>query len=269
MKLSVMLFPFHSPLINGALDAKTLIGTLQENGAEAVETMVGLEAKAPSIFEELLNAIKEARLPISCNDIGINLIGEHETREARLADAKRYIAESRSILNTDRVLLYNSNITPEMSLEEGRRIYAENLAMLADYADTLGITATIEDFDPTPDLACSAEHCMEILNAAGPKPKLTFDTGNFFEAGEVSTEVFPMVSSRIAHCHIKDVVLTPEGPRRKKSCIIGEGIADIAQCIKLLEGIGYDGYLSVEIAGSKLEDAVTGLKFLKKCLGRA
>ena len=269
MKLSVMLFPFHSQLINGTLDAKTLIATLKDNGAEAVETMVGLEAKAPSVFEALLNAIRDAQLPVACNDIGINLIGEAETRAARVEDAKRHIAESRAILNADRVLLYNSNVPPDMPLEEGRRIYSENLALLADYAASFDITATIEDFDPTPDLACSAEHCMEILNAAGPQPKLTFDTGNFFEAGEVSTEIFPLVKDRIAHCHIKDVVLTPEGPRRKSACIIGEGVADIPQCVKLLESIGYDDYLSVEIAGSKLEDAVTGLKFMKKCLGRA
>ena len=36
MKLSVMLFPFHSQLINGTLDAKSLIATLKDNGAEAV-----------------------------------------------------------------------------------------------------------------------------------------------------------------------------------------------------------------------------------------
>jgi len=268
MKISVMLFPFHSQLINGDISADKLIGTLKDNGAEAVELMVGLEAKAPSIFEQLLKAVRDADFSVACNDIGINLIGEAETRAARLEDAKRHIADSHAVLNTNRVLLYNSNVTPDMPLEEGRRIYAENLAMLADYADSFGITATIEDFDPTPDLACSAEHCLEILNAAGPKPKLTFDTGNFFEAGEVSTEVFPLVKDRIAHCHIKDVVLTPEGPRRKKSCVIGEGIADIAQCVRLLDGIGYDGYLSVEIGGSKLEDAVTGIKFLNKCLGR-
>ena len=268
MKLSVMLFPFNRPLIDGTLTATTLINTLKDAGAEGVETMHGLEDSHPAIWQQLLDAIHAADLPIACHDIGVNLIGNAADRDQRLDEARRQILFAHDVLHTKTVLLYNSSITDSSSLAEGRYIYGRSLGKLADFAATLGISATIEDFDPTPHLACRAADCKTIIGIAGSHAGLTFDTGNFQMAGESPLAIFPLVRDLIKHVHIKDRGLKPV-PDEKGNifgpCVIGQGVAQIRECVCLLKNAAYEGFISAEIFGNKLEDAVSALQFLNDC----
>ena len=54
---------------------------------------------------------------------------------------------------------------------------------------------------------------------------------------------FEAVADRIALCHIKDGVATPDGP---KSLPVGEGKAMLAELVGRLKRDGYAGYLSLE-----------------------
>lgn len=265
MKLSVMLFPFYAQLVKGSLDADTLIKTLKDNGAEAVETMHGFEIDSPDLIVTLLDAVQKNGLEIACHDIGINLIGEDKDRAERLEQARAQIDFAHDVLNTRTVLLFANRQADGVSCEEGRRIYAQSLAQMADYAEKRGITVTIENFDPTPELACAARHCHEILELAGPKPRLTFDTGNFLAVGENAVDAFAILGNRIGHVHVKDVVPNPDIPGKYCMCIAGQGIAQIDKCIGMLKNIGYQEYLSVELAGATLEDNASSLRYLR-CL---
>ena len=264
MKLSVMIFPFHAQLADGRLDAHVLIKALHDNGAVAIETMHCFHQEAPEVFAELLRAAQENGLSVSCHDIGIDLIGSDGDREERLQQARAQIDFAHEKLNAPTVLLYDSRQSNGNSIEECRRIYARSLALLADYAEKQGIVVTIENYDLTPELACSARHCLEILELAGAKPRLTFDTGNFLAVGERAPAVFPMLRDRIGHVHAKDVVPIPGRPGHFRMCVAGRGIAQPGKCMELLMESGYRGCISVEIAGGTLDDAVASLRYLRE-----
>lgn len=266
MKLSVMLFPFHNRLAKGVLNPDAFIKTLRDNGADAVEPMHGFENTSPEVFDSLLRATRENGLAIACYDIGINLVGPAEDRPARLDQARAQIAYAHDVLHCPTVLLYNTRQADGVSNEEGRKLYAQSLALMADYAESCGITVTIEDFDPTPELACAAPHCREILDLAGPKPRQTFDTGNFLAAGGSAPDAFPVLQDRIAHVHIKDVIPNPEKPGSFKQCIAGQGIAEIDRCVQLLKNSGYQGYLSVELNGGSVDETIASLHHLKNLI---
>ena len=124
------------------------------------------------------------------------------------------------------------------------------------------MTTTIENYDLTPELACSARHCLEILELAGEKPRLTFDTGNFLAVSESAPDAFAMLRDRIGHVHAKDVAPIPGRPGKFRMCVAGQGIAQPGKCMELLRKSGYRGFISVEIAGGTLDDAVASLRYL-------
>lgn len=262
MKHSVMMFPFHAALANGTLTPEDVVRQFKEHGAVAIETMHGLEVSAPAAFEGLIAAAKKENLAIACHDIGINLIGPEATREEQFKKVCAQLDFTRNVLNCDTVLLYANKQEDGVSPQEGRKLYAQALTKAGEYAQKLGITVTIEDFDPTPDLACRAEDCREILTLAAPLPKQTFDIGNFMmTVNQKPVDAYAILKDFIAHVHVKDIIYNPE-LKKNTAGIIGDGVAQIPEIYNLLRNDGYKGYLSIEIASRELQHALDALDYL-------
>lgn len=159
-----------------------------------------------------------------------------------------------------------------MSDAEGRKIYGEGLAMAAERVKGSGVTLAIEDFGVYPAFTATAAQCLETLRASDRNDiKFVFDNGNFLLGDDTPTHAYPLVKDRIIHVHIKDLALldraepgsylTPSG-RHCSGCNIGDGAAEVAECLELLKADCFDGWLSLEVGGGgdPLDEAVHGAK---------
>ena len=108
-----------------------------------------------------------------------------------------------------------------------------------------------------------------------PRFRVNFDTGNTFIAGRDPVRFLERVKDRVSHVHCK--VVTRElmeavrgGETGIATCesAIGEGVnADnIAGCIELLKGEGWDGVFSIECQG-RPEFIERSIKWLRGKIG--
>ncbi|GAA3015886.1 sugar phosphate isomerase/epimerase family protein [Actinokineospora globicatena] len=89
-----------------------------------------------------------------------------------------------------------------------------------------------------------ADRAVRMLEEAdSPALRLLFDTGNGIAYGYRSADYLRPLVPHIAHVHIKDGFVGPEGP---EWTLPGHGEADVAGCLALLAENGYQGALSIE-----------------------
>ncbi len=142
------------------------------------------------------------------------------------------------------------------------------------------MTLTIEDFGVYPHFTCSAAHVLEVVRLSGRADfKVTYDNGNFLFADEKPTECLQAVKDHFAYVHIKDFALgDPDGEGGLKSlagkryigCHIGEGVAEVAQCLTMLKQGGYDGWASLEVGMSPpLDEAIRSAAYVNRAWDKA
>jgi len=275
MKTSVMLFPFHQGLGDGTLPPQELVEVLAAEGVTAFEPSMRWVTDRPEAWETFLQVAKDAAMACCCCDIITNLIGESEAdRGQALDDVERGVELCRDELDCPVALVAGTSPAPNMSFEEGRGIYAEQLAKAVQRTRGSGVTITIENYGMIPGFTASGAECLEVLEAAGcPDLKFTFDNGNFLFSDDRPTQAFGMLARRIAHVHIKDFapcrvgdrpVLTSVGGTGYKHCAIGEGEGEVAGTVRLLKAHGYADWLSIEVGGGDpLQEAATGARLVK------
>ncbi|HOP10496.1 MAG TPA: sugar phosphate isomerase/epimerase family protein [Oscillospiraceae bacterium] len=130
------------------------------------------------------------------------------------------------------------------TFEENFDKVAEKLAMLAELAKTLGVTAVVEQ-DPSVWGSNGAKVAKFIKAVNSPDLRALWDIGNsvWDPEGEIPYEGMLAVRPYIAHVHIKD-------GRKKENAIeavrVGDGIARVRDQLKYLNNTGYDGWAVLE-----------------------
>jgi len=281
MKLSVMLFPYHSGLVKGEWTATELVASFQEAGITGLEPMQSNLWASPEKWQEFDVAARAAGMVYTCYDIGVNLVGTNAAeREQAFEVAMNGVAYARDTLGCPTVLLAGTRPAPGMSEAEGRVVYAEMLARVVDAAQASGITVTIEDFGIYPLFTAAGGHCLDVLRAVNrPAMRFTYDNGNFLLGGDRPTAVFDSLYPYTCHVHIKD--FTPREPDGKpsltapdgtpyKGCMIGEGDGEVRACVTRLKQVGYQGWISLEVgSGDVLPQAVVGARVVAEAWGQA
>lgn len=138
-----------------------------------------------------------------------------------------------------RVMSYPTDGRPE---REWRTEALRRMRLLAREAERLGVTLLHENCQGWGGQ--SAEHTVRMLEeVASPRLRLLFDTGNGLAYGYEALPFLRRVLPWVEHVHIKDGVRTPGGA---EFTLPGEGTADVAGCVRLLEEHGYRGHYSLE-----------------------
>lgn len=275
MNLSVMLFPFHSRLSDGQLTAAGVIDALSKEGTTAIEPMLSWLDADPAKWEEFRKTTVDKGLSFSCLDIGANLVGQSDAdREAALDTVERGVAIACEQLECPVVLVAGSKADPALGDADSRKVYGETLIKAVERVNGANVTMTIEDFGVYPTFTAAGGHCKEVLDVAAPgNVKFTFDNGNFLLGGDTPTQVYELFKDCIAHVHIKDFALRPDddspsltAPNKKKykGCMIGEGEAEVTGTLELLKADGYDKWVSIEVGGNPLAEAVHGVRFVRE-----
>lgn len=160
----------------------------------------------------------------------------------------------------------------EQDMDLRKKVVYEYFNDVTESAKEFGITTIVENASSLGSPFSSKENIDEILKTI-PDIRIAFDTANFWYAHEDTLNVARTFAKKIAHIHLKDIMLGTENAVEKngkkgESCAIGRGIIPTKQTVSLLKTAGYDGYLSIEI-GSNIDiykKVLSSLEYVKTIL---
>ena len=129
---------------------------------------------------------------------------------------------------------------PAHRIETVERI-SEGFRALCDHAMGTPVELLFETHGDFND----AESVLSVLDRVDrPNLGILWDIEHTFKFyGDDVTGFLERTRNRIRHVHVKDVRRTHEG---FTACRVGEGDVPVARIVRLLDGIGYEGYLSLE-----------------------
>ncbi len=125
-------------------------------------------------------------------------------------------------------------------------------------AERVGVTVSLEDYDHFTAPFSTIKGLRWFLDRV-PALGLSLDTGNFLYSAQSVLDAMDAMQSRIVHVHLKDRSLKPvagEEPIRAVdgtllySSPVGSGCIPMAEVLRRLKGLGYEGFLAAEHFGS-------------------
>ncbi len=265
MKLSIMTGACKSAFESGKYTVAEFLDALSAAGVSGIEPPWDWYRDAPQSWQALQKAAKERGFSFPCLDAYADLgSGDPGKNLETLQNLREVFIFCRDEIACPVVLLYGSKPAPGMSLFEGRRNYASMLVRCAELAAEYGITVCIEDYGGNPEFSSTSAQCLEVMTHAGSSLlRLNFDNGNFLLGDERPLDALENFKSRLIHVHIKDFQRrVPDAKDQSlcslagvqyQSCALGEGAGEVAPCIRRLHEIGYQGWLSAEIATLNLD----------------
>jgi sugar phosphate isomerase/epimerase len=109
---------------------------------------------------------------------------------------------------------------------------------LAPSLDAHGVRLAVENHpEKTPD------EVLAKIERGGGAFGTTVDTGWWGTQGYDAAQAIRDLREHLVHVHLKDVRAVGEP---HDTCVWGEGVVDIEACVRALQEIGYEGYLTIE-----------------------
>lgn len=133
-------------------------------------------------------------------------------------------------------------LAPGQSRAEAMDLFVEVLKPLAAHAESVGVGLLIE---PEPGLLIeTTEQFVEVAERVNsPAIGLNFDVGHAYCMSEDIPAQIKKLAPHIRHFHLEDIAPT----RVHHHLVPGKGAIDFAEVIAAIKGIGYDGWLTVEL----------------------
>ena len=144
------------------------------------------------------------------------------------------------MLDCSLVKISDTQMRPGQSRDEAAAALAKWLSPLGDYAAEREVTIVIENL-------LSFRHAKELWvileMLSHPAVAACWDVFNAAVIGEVPATSVPTLNNRIQFVQVKDATLGPLGASFGR---LGEGNVKVADLMRRLMGIGYDGWVSFE-----------------------
>lgn len=258
--------------------------------ADGYRCALGLDDGA-EVMETVGKLVAEAGLEVACLTPYMNRFNslDESERVADCADLKKVI-DMALLLGAPSIRVYGGKLVTGEADPDGAKLgwLVASMRECGEYARGRGIKLCLENHFGT--MTTTAARTAEVLRAIDhPNVGALYDQANiaFFPAEEY-TEALGLLSGKIFHVHIKDLVYREgagaltctevfkiaESERTVRSRIPGEGILDWPAILKGLKGLGYDGWLSLEYERRwqtvDLPDASIGMakahSYIRSCL---
>lgn len=239
------------------------------------------EGVAKADHAKALKALSdELSLPITNYAIGADFINRDCDSEIERLKGEIDIAEILGV----KVMRHDASGGPEeerFSLD-GFEKYLPTLAKgcraVTEYAATKGIKTSVENHG----YYCQQSDRVEALMKAVDHENFGWlvDIGNFMCADENPLDAVKVGVNYIAYAHVKDFYYKdksetcPDGYFRTRAdnhlcgSVLGDGVVPVKECLELIKGVGYDGWVTLEYEGqeSPLTGVPKGYEFLKSIL---
>ena len=127
-------------------------------------------------------------------------------------------------------------------LDVARKLFSEGVLMAASVAENEDVQLLVE---PEPGLLVENSHELRELmkRIKSDYVKLNFDIGHFFCVGEDPARLVYELSDFIGHFHLADIAES----RVHNHLIPGTGAIDFRRVFDAIDGIGYKGFVTVEL----------------------
>lgn len=231
-------------------------------GYPGVEIMADVPHAWPAcLLEEQKQAIREAlarhRLQISnVNAFMMNAISDprqrywhpswiepdRHYRQIRIDHTKRCLSLARELGAPCITTEPGGPVAPGESWAQALALFVESLKPVAEHAEKEGVLLLVE---PEPGLLIeTADQFLEFMaHIDSPAVGLNFDIGHAYCVGDDPAATIPRVAPYIRHFHLEDIAAT----RVHHHLIPGEGAIDFAATLRAIKGIGYDGWITIEL----------------------
>ena len=256
MKLGFMIYSLGRALAAEALTVPGAFALMKELGAEGVDITGGHVSGYTT--PEVKRMVQDAGLVVSAYIGGAGLATDDSAARTEALDQIKRVIDTGAALETANILVTTGGCTAGQDRADGRRNVAAGLAQVLPYAESCGVTLSIEDFgSPVAPYQTSAE-CMQCCELAGPGLMMTYDSGNMVLGDEDPVAFLAGVTSRLVHAHAKDweqlpanadFGLTSQAGRKYVGAVVGEGVLDYPAIIAKLKALDYQGFLSFEYEG--------------------
>jgi sugar phosphate isomerase/epimerase len=132
--------------------------------------------------------------------------------------------------------------SPNNNRKRLQTLFVEGLKMAAQVAEQNGILILVE---PEPNLLIeNSRQFLDIIKTVDSKSvKLNFDIGHFYCVREDPATLIYELSDYIEHFHLADI----SKERVHNHLIPGNGSIDFHSVFKAINGIGYKGFVTVEL----------------------
>lgn len=286
MKICISTYSFNKLITSGEITQLDTVRLAHELGFEAIE-ICDIPKDKLECAEEYARELRR-----ECDKYGITvanfvfhadmLNGTEESGrdpEAEVERVKRRIDYA--------VILGAKNIRHDalwslgdyISFDQALPVMAERIRRVAEHARECGITSTVENHG----YICQDPDRMERLYNAVNHPSfgLLCDIGNFMVNDFASEKAVAIVAPYARFVHAKDFyfksgssldtpgrggILKTRAGNYLKGAPIGHGCVPVTQCLRILKGAGYDGFVTIEYEG--VEDCMTAIPIAKENLER-
>ena len=258
-RYAVMTFMFKPWLRDGRMSHEEMLAGFANAGAEGIEPFHRDFVEDAALLKAYPKLLSDTGLSAPVVDVMCNLAYADESQKRQGQDDLQQGLDVCHALGTTIAHVAGHRVPPGVDPADARKMVADGLAEAAGDPANADLVFAIEDFNPSPDLICSAEDCLEIMSLSGDTVRFVFDTGNFIAVGQRADEVFDLLADRIAHCHFKDFVVDSEAKNGYRSCDMGQGVIPNKAVAEKLTARGYDGWVALETFGRAEVDPVTAV----------
>jgi len=228
---------------------------------QAVEGLARHGVTAMSVWRDRLHETTLADAKLCIEDHGLEVSGlcfaglisspDPQAAGAALADVRRAIDEAAALGARCLVLLSGGLEGGEKDLVRVRGRALDRLSTLTDHARGCGVTIALEPLHP---MSCATRSVLATLklandwcDALGAEDvfAIALDTYVCWWDPDLETQI-KRAGSRIAAFHVSDW-LTDTKDLRLDRGMIGDGVIDIPAIRRMVEAVGYQGRIEVEV----------------------
>lgn len=206
-------------------------------------------------FRATRNQLRDLGLAVSgYNRIG-PLVGDSITSKRVIIDSGKKVIEEAAYLEAGCVFLFTGGLIPGRStLQDAQSFTVECLSDLAPFAASAGVPIAIEPLHP---MLAGDRGCINTLSHANDICA-QFESGVGVVADLYHTWWDPALYAQIRRCgaqyllgvHVSDW-LVPTAHLLTDRGMMGDGVIDFASTMNVLNEVGYDGFIEVEIFSEK------------------
>jgi sugar phosphate isomerase/epimerase len=275
MRCSLSAYSMSRPLRAGDIDVLGIADLAAELGYEGLEMLDMCWEQNGSTIEEQADRLRQR-----CEALGLAIASYTVHNNFAQMDADRQTAEVERIkasidlgkrLGVKRMRIESTNGAPKEY--EGRAEWedmvpwlVDGIRRVADHAGSLGIVLGLENHGRVVGRSAQVEELIRKVDS--PYFGATPDIGNFYVVDEEPVDALTRLAKYTVFAHVKDFHREPPGTEvgdgwfesngGYKLCgaIVGEGVVDVAGCLRLLKQAGYEGFVSLEFEGR--EDSKVG-----------
>lgn len=195
--------------------------------------------------ERIITETRAAGMPICCLDTSLRVASSAVDADARLAaerDAAAYL-EMAYAFGAPLIRVFGGEPGGGKSVEEVAPMMADLLSKMGQRAEQVGVAVALE----THDFFAASTDAMRVLDQVQNRHVgVLWDSHHPYRMGETVPETYERVVSRLLHVHVKDAVKDDTERTGWKLVLLGEGEVPVAEVVRYLKGVGYDGWVAVE-----------------------